>query len=98
MCKCPASCEGGGLLKPCKGSSQRSSWHIVMVNNINNVDDGSGSNGDDNDGDGGGDDGGNRGGGDGLDVAGDDDGGSGFHKKCLLPSYCPWIFLTSRAQ
>lgn len=57
MCKCPASCEGGGLLKPCKGSSQRSSWHIVMVNNINSVDDGDGANGDDNDGDGGGDDG-----------------------------------------
>ena len=94
MCKCPASCERGGLLKHCKGSSQHSSWHIVMVNNINNVDD-RGSNGDDNDGDGGGDDGGSRGGGGaaGVDVAGggqggDNYGGSGFHKKYLLPNYC----------
>ena len=72
MCKCPASCEREGLLKHCKGSSQHSSWHIAMVNNINNVDD-RGSNGDDNDGDGGGDAGGKRrgGGAAGVDVAGD---------------------------
>lgn len=75
-----------------QGSSQHSSWHI-MVNNINNVDD-RGSNGDDDgDGDGGGaagvdvaDDGG---GGDDYDGAGDDYGGSGFYKKYLLPNYCP---------